>query len=77
MQLRHDVELLVGMVKGSYMEHVLDLLGGSPKEVHGIVCESLVQGADTLLGIIQALTDVLTEALTERCVEVSKSFHVK
>ncbi len=71
-QMRHDVELLVGMVKGSYMDHVLPLLSGNnSEEVCEVVRQSLLQGAEALLAIVPALSDVLTEALTEKCVEVS------
>ncbi len=71
-QVRHDVELLVGMVKGSYMDHVLPLLSGNnSEEVCEVVRQSLLQGAEALLAIVPALSDVLTEALTEKCVEVS------
>jgi len=71
-QVRHDVELLVGMVIGSYMDHVLPLLSGNnSEEVCEVVRQSLLQGAEALLAIVPALSDVLTEALTEKCVEVS------
>lgn len=69
--MRHDVELLVGMVKGSYMDHVLPLLSGNnSEEVCEVVRQSLLQGTEALLAIVPALSDVLTEALTEKCVEV-------
>lgn len=65
------MELLVGMVKGSYMDHVLPLLSGNnSEEVCEVVRQSLLQGTEALLAIVPALSDVLTEALTEKCVEV-------
>lgn len=74
MQLRCDVELLVREIKSSYTEQVLLLLSGSPDNVKVVVRESLSLGSQSLLTMVPALTDVLTEALTEKCVEVGFSF---
>lgn len=73
-QLRHDVELLVRMIKTSYTEEVLALLNGSIEDVMVVVRESLSMGSQSLLTMVPALSDVLTEALTEKCVEVRLSF---
>ncbi|KAG0568570.1 hypothetical protein KC19_6G029700 [Ceratodon purpureus] len=70
--LRHDVELLVRMIKSSYTEEVLALLNGSAEDVTAVVRESLSMGSQSLLTMVPALSDVLTEALTEKCVEVLK-----
>ena len=74
-QLRHDIELLVHIIKSSYTEQVLALLSGNPDNVSIVVRESLSLGLQSLLNMVPALTDVLTEALTEKCVEVRVSFH--
>ena len=74
-QLRHDIELLVHIIKSSYTEQVLALLS-NPDNVSIVVRESLSLGLQSLLNMVPALTDVLTEALTEKCVEVRVSFHI-
>jgi len=68
--LRCDVELLVRLIKSSYIEQILNVLRGSPDNVTAVVRESLSLGSQSLLNMVPALTDVLTEALTEKCVEV-------
>lgn len=70
MQLRCDVELLVRAIKNSYTGQILALLSSSPDNVAALVRESLSLGSQSLLTTVPALTDVLTEALTEKCVEV-------
>lgn len=69
-QLRHDVELLVRMVKSSHVDKVLALLNGSPDNVVVVVRESLNLGLRSLSTMVPALSDVLTDALTDKCVEV-------
>nr|PNR36513.1 hypothetical protein PHYPA_022364 [Physcomitrium patens] len=70
--LRHDVELLVHVVKRSYTDQVLALLSGSPNNVRVMVRESLFLGPQSLLTMVPDLSDVLIEALTDKCVEVLK-----
>jgi hypothetical protein len=69
-QLRHDVELLVRIIKSSYAEEVLARFDGSAQGVMGVVRESLSLGSQSLVIMVPALSNVLTEALTEKCVEV-------
>lgn len=62
------------MIKSSYTEDVLAQLSGSAEDVMVVVRESLSLGSESLLTLVPALSDVLTEALTDKCVEVSLSF---
>lgn len=62
------------MIKNSYTEEVLALLNGSADDVMVVVRESLSLGSESLLTMVPALSDVLTEALTEKCVEVRLCF---
>lgn len=64
------MELLVGVIKGSYLEHILSLLSGNAEGVREVVRESVSLGAQSLLAMVPSLSDVLTESLTEKCVEV-------
>ena len=64
------MELLVGVIKGSYLEQILSLLSGNPESVREVVRESVSLGAQSLLAMVPSLSDVLTESLTEKCVEV-------
>ena len=65
------------MIKSSYTEEVLALLNGSAEDVTAVVRESLSMGSQSLLTMVPALSDVLTEALTEKCVEVRLSFSLQ
>jgi hypothetical protein len=60
----------VGVIKGSYLEQILSLLSGNPESVREVVRESVSLGAQSLLAMVPSLSDVLTESLTEKCVEV-------
>ncbi|CAM6106737.1 unnamed protein product [Calypogeia fissa] len=68
----HDVKLLGSKIKGSYVHDVLRALDPSPGEVLTVVEKSIAQGADLLMEVVPALTDVLTETLADKCVEVLK-----
>lgn len=68
------MELLVRMIKSSYTEEVLARLSGSPENVLVVVRESLSLGSQSLLTMVPALSDILTETLTEKCVEVKLFF---
>ena len=61
------------MIMSSFTKEVLALLNGSA-DVMAVVRESLSLGSQSLLTMVPALSDVLTEALTEKCVEVRFSF---
>lgn len=71
MQVSHDVKLLGSKIKGSYVQHALDALDPSPGELLTVVEKSILQGADLLMELVPAVTDVLTETLADKCVEVS------
>lgn len=68
----HDVKVLGLKIKESYVQHVLQALVPSTGDVLTVVERSILQGADLLMEIIPALTDVLTETLADKCVEVLK-----
>ena len=60
----------MGVIKGSYLEQILSRLSGNPESVREVVRESVSLGAQSLLAMVPSLSDVLTESLTEKCVEV-------
>lgn len=70
-QVSHDVKVLGSKIKDTYVQHVLQALDPSPGDVLAVVEKSVLQGADLLMEIVPALTDVLTETLADKCVEVS------
>ncbi|KAL2613354.1 hypothetical protein R1flu_025046 [Riccia fluitans] len=68
----HDLKLLDKKIKGLLLQNVEAALAPSSHEIISIVKQSICQGADLLLDIIPALTDVLTEAVADKCVEALK-----
>ncbi|KAG6547153.1 hypothetical protein Mapa_011405 [Marchantia paleacea] len=68
----HDVKVLAQKIKGPHLQHVEAALTPSPPEVIVLVKQSIFQAADLLLEIVPALTDVLTEALADKCAEALK-----
>lgn len=68
--VKHDVELLVRMLKGSYLEGIANLFQSAPREVLTVVHDSIQQGADTLMHVIPRVTDALSDIFVKKCVEV-------
>ncbi|BBN16902.1 conserved oligomeric Golgi complex subunit 2 [Marchantia polymorpha subsp. ruderalis] len=68
----HDVKLLAQKIKGPHLQHVEAALTPSAPEVFALVKQSIFQAADLLLELVPALTDVLTEALADKCAEALK-----
>lgn len=44
-KVRYDMVLLVGVIKGSYLEQILSLLSGNSESLRELVCESVSVGA--------------------------------
>ena len=65
-RLSDETELLVHIIKSSYTEQVLALLSGNPDNVSIVVRESSSLGLQSLLNMVPALTDVLTEECFDR-----------
>eukprot|EP00850_Spirogloea_muscicola_P009839 SM000056S17957 [mRNA] locus=s56:314391:319655:+ [translate_table: standard] len=70
---RHDVSLLGRLVKGEYTHTVLRKLGPHVGETcQGAVQESIGAGVDAALASLPAITEVLTDAVAEKCMEFLK-----
>eukprot|EP00850_Spirogloea_muscicola_P011578 SM000072S21212 [mRNA] locus=s72:338837:344159:- [translate_table: standard] len=70
---RHDVSLLGRLVKGEYTYTVLRKLGPHVDEAcQGAVQESIGAGVDAALASLPAITEVLTDAVAEKCMEFLK-----
>eukprot|EP00850_Spirogloea_muscicola_P000815 SM000003S11060 [mRNA] locus=s3:589045:594249:+ [translate_table: standard] len=70
---RHDVSLLGRLVKGEYTDAVLRKLGPHVGEAcQGAVRESIGAGANAALASLPAITEVLTDAVAEKCMEFLK-----
>ncbi|KAJ7556196.1 hypothetical protein O6H91_05G073700 [Diphasiastrum complanatum] len=68
--IRHDVELIVNLLRTSYVGSVSKCLTLYSTELLLLVQNSILQSAQMLVDVVPALTDVLIEALAEKCVEV-------
>ncbi|GLJ13953.1 hypothetical protein SUGI_0223070 [Cryptomeria japonica] len=68
--IRHDIDLLVKEVNGSYLEHVMGLLASCPEEVLALVRQSILQASQGLINSVPIVLDVIIEAMVEKSVEV-------
>lgn len=65
-----DVELLVKLLKGPYMEDVAKVFQSSRPDVLSVVRHSIMQGGDRLMHTVPAITDALIDIFVKKCVEV-------
>ncbi|KAH9314170.1 hypothetical protein KI387_022797 [Taxus chinensis] len=68
--IRHDVDLLLKEVNGSYLEHVMRLLAYCPEEVLALVKQSILQASQALIDSMPLILDAIIEAVVEKSVEV-------
>uniref|UniRef100_A0A0D6R2N2 Conserved oligomeric Golgi complex subunit 2 n=1 Tax=Araucaria cunninghamii TaxID=56994 RepID=A0A0D6R2N2_ARACU len=68
--VRHDVDLIVKEVNGSFLENVLGLLTSCSVEVLALVKQSILHASQSLLDFMPTILDVMIEAVVEKSVEV-------
>lgn len=70
MLVKHDVELLSRMLKGTYLDSVRNVFHSAAREVLAAVESSIQQGADNMLHVIPNITEALSDIFVKRSFEV-------
>lgn len=65
----HDLNRLVEEVCGGYLEHILELLKSCPAEVCDFVKQSILQGGESLKGLLPIVMSAIIETIVEKSVE--------
>ncbi|XP_057416274.1 conserved oligomeric Golgi complex subunit 2 isoform X2 [Lotus japonicus] len=65
----HDIRCLVELVRGDYLQHVLQLLSSCSPDVLESVRQSILQGAQSLKSIEPLVIKAVVESLVEKSVE--------
>ncbi|KAI5081012.1 hypothetical protein GOP47_0004195 [Adiantum capillus-veneris] len=68
--VKHDVELLSRMVKGTYLESIRNVFHSAPKEVLAAIEDSIQEGADKLIHVVPHITEALSDVFVKRSIEV-------
>ncbi|MCO5563968.1 hypothetical protein L7F22_017621 [Adiantum nelumboides] len=68
--VKHDVEILCRMLKGTYLESVRNVLHSAAKEVLVAVENSIQQGAENLIHVVPQITEALSDIFVKRSIEV-------
>ncbi|GAQ80959.1 brefeldin A-sensitive Golgi protein-like [Klebsormidium nitens] len=70
--VRHDVEAVVQLVRGPFAASVASKMGTLPAEAVESVRQTVASSADGLEVQVPTVTEVVTEGLADKCVEVVK-----
>jgi hypothetical protein len=73
-QVRHDVESIVGSVRGTFAASVASKMGALPAEAVESVRQTVASSADGLEAQIPTVTEIVTEGLADKCVEVRRLY---
>lgn len=75
-QVRHDVESIVGSVRGAFAASVASKMGTLLAEAVQSVRQTVASSADGLEAQIPAVTEIVTEGLADKCVEVRRLYYL-